>query len=99
MGGTKRTRARQSSSKVVGLRSMRLGPTFTRGGYNASTYCYVLSLMAAFSSVLPEDISWAENIPFFCLILSARKSALAGDWGAQNIVSKFLRVPLKKSKN
>ena len=88
MGGTKRKRARQSISKVVDL-----GPTFTRGGYNASTYCYVLSLMAAFSSVLPEDISWAENIPFFSLLLSARKSALADDWPAQNIVSMFLRVP------
>ena len=52
----------KTDGNKIGLQTpgILLGPCFTRGGHNPSIFCYILSLVAAFSSIMPESIEWAS---------------------------------------
>jgi hypothetical protein len=68
----------KTDGNKIGLQTpgIPLRPCFTHGGQNKSGFCYNLSLVAAFSSIMPESIEWASGQPFFDLVFLARKSKL-----------------------
>ena len=70
----------------------------TKGGQNPSIYCYILSLVAGFSTVLPMDISWATNHPFYGLICKARKKPLQ-DWGPRHVALTAFNVTSKSQQD
>ena len=73
-------------------------PRTTKGGHNPSIYCYILSLVAGFSTVLPLDISWAINHPFYGLICKARKKPLK-DWDPPNVALTAFNVTSKSQQD
>lgn len=76
-----------------------LGPRFTQGGYNESIFCYILSLIAAFSSIMPDAIEWARNQRFFDNIYVARQKPLGKDWNPSKLATSFFLAPVNKQQD
>jgi hypothetical protein len=83
----------KTDGNKIGLQTpgILLGPCFTHGGHNKSIFCYILSLVAAFSSIMPESIEWTSGQPFFGLVFLGRKSKLIG-WNPEKVATTFFRV-------